>query len=101
MSKDIKLNVNDLPALLGRLLKRFNAYKVFIFFLAVAGLYSYILWRINVYSNTPPSQSEVSAQTTTQPRIDPDTVKKIQNLQDNSVGVQSIFEQARQNPFQE
>lgn len=100
-NKDLKLNLGDIPAALGASSKKLSAYRVFIFFLVVAGLYGYIIWRINVYSNAPPSTSEVTAQTTAQPHIDPGTIEKIQNLQDNSVSVQSLFDTARQNPFQE
>ena len=98
---DIKLNLSDIPAQLSKLMRRVGAYRVFIFFLVVASLYGYIVWRINVFSNAPASTSEVTAQTTPQPHIDPATVAKIQSLQDNSVNVQSLFDAARQNPFQE
>ena len=100
-NKDLKLNLGDISAGLSTSLKKLSAYRVFIFFLVVAGVYGYIVWRINVYSNAPPSTSEVTAQTTAQPHIDPSTIEKIQNLQDNSVSVQSLFDTARQNPFQE
>ncbi|HSX05753.1 MAG TPA: hypothetical protein VLF69_04760 [Candidatus Saccharimonadales bacterium] len=81
--------------------RKIGAYRAFLFFLAVMVLYSFIVWRINVFSNTPASQSEKAAQTTAQPHIDPATVAKMQNLQDNSVSVQTLFDQARQNPFHE
>jgi hypothetical protein len=100
-NKDLKLNFNNLPEQLGGLMRKISAYKVFLFFLAVASLYGYILWRINTFSNAPPSQEEETAQTTAQPHIDAATVQKIQSLQDNSVNVQALFDIARQNPFQE
>ncbi|MEJ0072557.1 MAG: hypothetical protein WDN27_00450 [Candidatus Saccharibacteria bacterium] len=96
-----QLNVSDLPALAKGALQKVSGYKVFVFFLVVAGIYGYILWRINVYSNAPASASEETAQSTPQPRIDPATIQKIQSLQDNSVSVQSLFQSARNNPFQE
>jgi hypothetical protein len=101
MSKDISLNLSNIPAQLGGAMRKISAYKVFLFFLAVASLYGYILWRINTLSNTPPSTSEETAQSSTQPHIDPATVEKIQSLQDNSVSVKTLFDTARQNPFQE
>lgn len=81
--------------------KTVNAYKVFIFFLFVASIYGYILWRINVYSNAPADASQEAAQTAKQPHIDAATVQKIESLQDHSVSVQSLFDTARQNPFNE
>jgi hypothetical protein len=98
---NINLNLNDLPALFGGFMRKVSAYKVFLFFLLVAALYGFIVFRINTFSNTPPSTSEETAQGTAQPHIDPDTVAKIQSLQDNSVNVQSLFDSARENPFQE
>jgi hypothetical protein len=98
---NINLNLNDLPALLGGFMRKVSAYKVFLFFLLVAALYGFIVFRINTFSNTPPSTSEETAQGAAQPHIDPDTVAKIQSLQDNSVNVQSLFDSARENPFQE
>jgi hypothetical protein len=77
------------------------SYRAFAFFLFVAAFYGFIVWRINVYSNALPSQSETAARTTPQPHIDKDTVEKLQSLQDNSQSVQSLFDTARQNPFQE
>jgi hypothetical protein len=100
-NKDINLNLSNLPDQLHSLVRKISAYKVFLFFLAVASLYGYILWRINAFSNTPASQSEETAQSTPQPHIDAATIEKIQSLQDNSVSVQTLFDNARQNPFQE
>lgn len=96
-SKDLSLN--ELPAQLGAILRRLSAYKVFIFFMLVASLYGYIVWRINVLSNAPPASTE--SQAVTQAHIDQATVDKLQSLQDNSVSVQSLFDSARQDPFQE
>lgn len=101
MKKSSNLNLNDLPALGQKTLVALNAYRVFIFFLAVATLYGYIVWRINTFSNAPASTSEETAQTAAQPHIDAATVQKIQSLKDNSVNVQSLFDSARDNPFQE
>ena len=100
-NKDLNISTESIKGQVSALAKKIATYRIFLFFLVIASLYGYILWRINVYSNAPASESEVSAKTTAQPRIDPDTVKKIQSLQDNSVSVQSLFDTARQNPFQE
>src|SRR4051812_39550972 len=98
MSKDININIGDLSAQLKGISKKISSYRVLIFFLVVASLYGYIVWRINSFSNQPPSQSDIAAKTTQQPHIDPDTLEKIQSLQDNSVSVQTLFDSARQNP---
>lgn len=83
------------------LLRGIKAYRMLIFFLLIASLYGFIVWRINVYSNAPPDQAEESAQVAAQPHIDQSTVQKLLSLQSNSVSVQALFNEARQNPFQE
>lgn len=97
---DIKLNADSLTAAVGTLGKKVRTYRGFILFLLVATLYGFILWRINVYSNAPAATSN-STQSAARPHIDPATVSKLLSLQDNSVSVQALFDQARQNPFQE
>jgi hypothetical protein len=80
-----------------------HRYKSLLFFLVITSLYGYIIWRINALSTAPPSQADVSSTESTakQPRIQQSTITRLQNLQDNSVRVQSIFNDARNNPFQE
>ena len=79
-------------------------YRVFLFFLLLAGTYGFLVFRISVLNNAEPSTSSDTA-TQTQvapvPHIDPTVVKQLQQLQDNSVSVQALFNQARNNPFQE
>jgi hypothetical protein len=99
--KNGNLDLASLTPLAGKALRRVRTYQAFLFFLIVASCYGFILWRINVYSNTPANLNEETAQIGSQPHVDPVTVKKILDLQDNSVSVQALFNQARQNPFQE
>lgn len=77
-------------------------YRILLFFVLLAGVYSIILLRINTLSQAQPSATDVTVQTTQKSlKVDPTVVEKIQQLQDNSVSVQSLFDQARQNPFHE
>jgi hypothetical protein len=99
--KNNDLTLSGITDNLSGVWKVLRGYKAFIFFLVVASLYGYIIWRINVYSNTPPSQAVESAGLTAQAHIDPSVVQKLESLQNNSVSVQALFNQARQNPFQE
>jgi hypothetical protein len=78
-------------------------YRALIFFIVIASLYGFILWRINVLSNAPPSQADISTaeKGTAGPHVSDTVVQKLQSLQDNSVSVQTLFEEARNNPFNE
>ncbi|HUB93228.1 MAG TPA: hypothetical protein VMB52_01880 [Verrucomicrobiae bacterium] len=100
-NSDIKFNSQSLSVGLNRAAKVFKTYRALMFFLAVALLYGFILWRINVYSNVPASQNNTDTTVAAQPHIDQAVVGKLQTLQDNSVSVQALFNEARQNPFQE
>ena len=99
-NKDLSLDLKELPTQLAGLFRRLSAYKVFIFFLLVASLYGYIVWRINVLSNAPPAAADPS-KVVAQPHIDQPIIDKLESLQDNSVNVQSLFDAAREDPFQE
>lgn len=97
------LDIHSIVKSLQKWFKLLNAYRNFIFFLLLTSLYGYIVWRINVLSTAPPSTADVSSaqQNVKLPRIPESTVQKLQGLQDNSVRVQTLFNAARQNPFQE
>lgn len=97
------LDLHSIVKSFQRWFKVLNTYRNFIFFLLLTGLYGYIVWRINVLSTAPPSTADVSSaqQNVNLPRIPESTVQKLQGLQDNSVRVQTLFNAARQNPFQE
>ena len=83
----------------GRMLLK---YRVLLFFVVLAGIYSLVVLRINTLSQAEPSASDVTLQTTAHSlKVDPTVVQKIQQLQDNSVSVQALFQQARNNPFNE
>ena len=68
----------------------------------VAALYGFVLFRFNSLRDVEPTQDAISSQVKASktPHIDPTVVKKLQSLQDNSVSVQALFDEARNNPFQ-
>lgn len=93
--KQLKFNIFTKLVVLKR-------YSLIIFIIFIAGLYGFVLIRVNVLSQAQPLASDISEQVKAAaiPRIDEAIVKKLQSLQDNSVSVQSLFDQARSNPFQ-
>lgn len=99
--KNGNIDLSTLGTQLSGVLKRLRAYRGFVFFLLVAALYGFILWRINVYSNAPAAQSSGASSTASLPHIDQNVAQKMLDLQNNSVNVQALFNEARQNPFQE
>ena len=102
--KNSKLNINlkSLPVLLEAIVELVSRYAIILFFVLLVAIYGFVLLKINSLSNAQPSNTAVTSQVKTVaiPQIDPTVVKQIQNLQDNSVSVQALFNQARTNPFQ-
>jgi hypothetical protein len=78
-------------------------YSGVMFFLLFALVYAFMVMRINNLSNAPVDEEEITLQLTSSPalRIDEEAIKQLQTLKDNSVNVQSLFDQGRTNPFQE
>jgi len=65
-------------------------------------IYGFVLLRINSLSNPQPSSDSVTSQVEAAhvPRIDESVVKQLESLHNNSVNVQSLFNETRSNPFQ-
>lgn len=74
-----------------------------LFLALVLIVYAFVLLRINSMQNAQPSSagggSDVKVAAT--PHIDPKVIDQLKQLQDNSVSVKSLFDQARSNPFQD
>jgi hypothetical protein len=102
MNDTTKLNTKALFDKLSDRAQQLRQYSVLAFLVVVAGIYGFVLFRINTLSSAQPTPDAVSSQVKAAqiPHIDPTVVKQLQSLQDNSVNVQTLFDQARSNPFQ-
>lgn len=82
-------------------LRQLSRYAVLVFLVFVGLLYSRVLLHINDLNSQPPSDQAVSSQihSANLPNIGTIDVDKIESLRDNSVSVQTLFDQARNNPF--
>jgi hypothetical protein len=99
MSKlDIKPFIKKIQPLLN-FLKRDS---VAIFLCIVAVIFGYLIWKIGNLAGAEPSQDALqqSLLTVVRPKIDPESIKKIQDLQAQNIDIQSYFTD-RSNPFQE
>jgi hypothetical protein len=103
MSKDLKnLDIKALPDVLKAALKTVSRYRWLLFLAFVTVIYGFIGYRIYSLSRPNNSSASVQAQVTTlTPHIDPAVVSQLTKLQDNSVSVQALFNQSRDNPFAE
>ncbi len=77
--------------------------RILLFLAVLTILYAFIAWRINTLVNAEPDRAIVEAKMhkTTTPVVDKSIVDKIRQLEDNSVDVRTLFNEARQNPFRE
>ena len=68
----------------------------------VALLYGYVIIKINGFLSATPSSSAIASnlKTSVSPAINQNVVNQLNQLQNNSVSVQALFNQARSNPFQ-
>lgn len=97
-----KLDMKSLAAKAAGDVEKLRRFSLLLFIGFVALLYGFILFRINSLSNTDPSSESVTSQVQAAqvPHIDEATVKQLESLQNNSVNVQTLFNEARSNPFQ-
>lgn len=95
----------DLKPILEKLRPLINFVKkdsVGIFLLIVACVFGFLIWRIGTLANAEPSQAAIDEKllAVVRPKIDPVSIKKIQDLQDQNIDIKAIFSD-RNNPFQE
>lgn len=83
-------------------LHKLKRYGLLMFIVLVASIYGFVLWRVNVLNSAEPTSDAVTSQVKAArlPRIDQSVVSQLETLRDNSVNVQALFDQARNNPFQ-
>lgn len=91
-----------LPILL-KLVRQLQPYLNVILFLVFAIVYALTIFKINSLSNAPVDQGAVAdeAKASPAPRIDAGAAEQLQTLKDNSVNVQTLFDENRDSPFQE
>lgn len=99
--KDI--DIKAIPVLAKEYAKKFLKHAKFIFIIVVLCLSAFLIFEINRLTSKEPSDTQViqQQQIIKRPRIDQDTINKIEQLKDQNVRVQSLFKTARDNPFQD
>jgi len=69
----------------------------------VVFLFAFLVWRIGALANADPSPEAVDSALSEvkRPKIDPNAIKSLQDLQSQNINIQSLFPTDRNNPFQE
>ncbi|HET7060231.1 MAG TPA: hypothetical protein VFH99_02875 [Candidatus Saccharimonadales bacterium] len=94
--------LEDISRQFSALMIRLRRYRLELFLVFVICIYGLVIWRINTMLTAQPTPEAVTSQVKANgiPQIDPAVVQQLQNLRDNSVNVQVLFDQGRNNPFQ-
>jgi hypothetical protein len=97
------MNTNALTTKLKALLQTLQEHVAIVVIVAFAAIYGTILFKINSLTSHEPTDKAVSDQlkTVRRPRIDQQAVNTMTHLEDQNVKTQTIFNEARQNPFTE
>lgn len=100
---NININPKELPNKIKPLVVWLKKHRVVICIISVLLLYGWIIFTINTLSRQEPTQDAIDekSQSIKRPRIDNEVIEKIEQLQENSTEVQTLFKAARENPFQE
>ena len=99
----MKIDLKTLPSIVLAKLKSIFRHAKFIFIISIILISSFLIFEINRLTSKEPSPEEITAQQEIikRPKIDQGTIDKIEQLEDQNVAVQSLFKNARDNPFQE
>lgn len=73
-----------------------------IFIVITAIIFGFLIWRIGQLAGAEPTQDAINEQilSVKKPKIDPEGIKLIEQLQDQNINIESYFTN-RDNPFQE
>lgn len=101
--KNANLDLKKIKPLLGKVSQKFSKRLVFIAIIAVLIAYVFTVWRISSLTTAEPSQEAIDAalSETNIPKVNKEAVEQIQSLEESSSEAKSLFDKARNNPFQE
>jgi hypothetical protein len=102
MKNDLKFDLKPLLVKSKKAVMSLKPYTTVLIVVLFASVYALVILRINSLSNAEVDQNAVTSQVKSSPslRIDPQAVQQLQSLKDNSVNVQTLFENQRTNPFE-
>ena len=98
----MKLQIKSILKKLKPLINFVRKDSVGIFLFIVACVFGFLIWRIGSLAGAEPSEDAVAEKlhAVIRPKIDPASIKKIQDLQDQNIDIKAAFSD-RNNPFQE
>jgi hypothetical protein len=101
MNANLDLKSINLKPLLKKFSERFAKHAIFAAIIAVLLCYLLIAFKISGLAKAEPGPDQEVIVTNSIPKIDKNAVNKIQSLEQSNTQIHSLFESARNNPFQE
>jgi hypothetical protein len=98
--KGLSLDLKSLRKKLNLLIKLLGKHAAFAAILLVLIAYLFVVFKIRTLATAEPDAGDVT-QSPKIPKIDKDAVQQIQQLEQSNTQVHSLFDAARNNPFQE
>jgi predicted negative regulator of RcsB-dependent stress response len=95
------LNLASIQKKVTALTPQAKRHSTFIALMVVLLAYIVVVWRISQLAVAEPSADATAASQTSIPHVDQKAIDQIQSLEQNNTQVQSLFDSARNNPFQE
>jgi len=99
--KNPNINIKDLIARGKKFAQTAARHSSFAAIMIVLLAYLLVVWKISSLATAEPSDDDVTTAASSIPKIDKKAVQQIQTLEQNNTQVHSLFNQARNNPFQE
>ncbi|MBI4033628.1 hypothetical protein HY379_01380 [Candidatus Saccharibacteria bacterium] len=101
--KNLDLDLKNLLPKLKKLGQKLTAHLPFIVIMFVLLVYLLVVWQIRGLVTAEPAPEDESLALTSSniPKIDKDAILQIQSLEQNSPQVRALFNEARNNPFNE
>lgn len=94
-------SLNSLLPLVSKLLKKYSRHAVFGAILVVLLVYILVVFKINNLAKAEPGPNQNTNTANLIPKVDQNAVNQIQSLEQSNTQIHSLFESARNNPFQE
>lgn len=103
MSKDINFDLKSIVPKLKKPWQKTVAHLPFIVVVVVLLVYLFVVWQIRSLGAAEPlpEDESVAAAEANVSRIDKKAIERIQQLEENSPQIRSLFNEARNNPFHE
>lgn len=101
MSK--KIDIATLKASLKKYWQKFSMHATFAVLIVVLVAYVLVVWQISKLATAEPSTQDQDAAlaATNIPKVNKTAIEQIQSLEQSNTDIHSLFNQARNNPFQE